>query len=234
MIDELFKFDITNRKTCPDCDHEGNTEESNTSLLVSFEQRAPLEDMLRDTNFAPSTYPDRHCNVCDKYLDTPNVPRLVTGPDVLVMQLVRFTVHRSPGSEKNEAVIPFSDELDLSPYTRGNFALKYRLLSVVQHRGTRARGHYINIAKGRSGEWQKVDDTSASPATASIHSAREMRLRLRHTSYSGLERKEASMMTTFCDRYRLQLTAFYNVLLESTESRIGSCASSENLMLLKR
>ena len=165
VIDRLFEFDIINVKTCPDCKNEAYTLESNISLTVCFEHGAALEDILRETTFGPSTYPDRNCEVCNKKLDTLNIPQLVTGPDILVMQLARFNNQDQVGYVKNAAVISFNEELDLSPYTRGRFALKYRLLSVVQHCGTREFGHYITIAKGPSGEWQNLDDSSASPAT---------------------------------------------------------------------
>ena len=67
--------------------------------------------------------------------------------------------------QKNNAVISFHEELDLSPFTVGSFFLKYRLLSVVQHRGTKAKGHYITLARAPSGAWMKLDDNNASLAT---------------------------------------------------------------------
>lgn len=72
---------------------------------------------------------------------TRNVAQLFPGPRILVTHLVRFASwgeSRSGEKMKGRAVIPFNEELNLSPYTRENFALQYRLLSVVQHRGTRA------------------------------------------------------------------------------------------------
>lgn len=164
VIDALFEFAIINAKTCPNCGNEESTVGSNTILHVNFENGAPLENILHDITFGPSILKDRGCEVCYRHLDTREVPRLVTGPDILVMHLARFTDWDESTSRKNNDIIPFSEGLDLSQYTDGNFALKYRLLSVVQHRGTRASGHYINIAKGRSGQWQKLDDESVSNA----------------------------------------------------------------------
>ena len=164
VIDALFKFDIINTRICPNCGNKVGKVESNTSLHVQFEDGAPLEDILRSVTFGPSIYSDRRCEVCYTYMNTPNVPQLATGPDILVMQLARFTNWGESESGKNEAVIPFDEELDLSPYTHETFGLNYRLLSVVQHCGSRAHGHYITIAKGESGGWEKLDDTSASPA----------------------------------------------------------------------
>lgn len=69
---------------------------------------------------------------------TRSVAQLFPGPDILVTALVRFANWDEFPSGKNKAVIPSDEELNLSPYTREIFALQYRLLSVVQHRGTRA------------------------------------------------------------------------------------------------
>lgn len=102
-------------------------------------------------------YLNRVCEVCYRYMDTPNVPQLVTGPDILVIQLVRFNNWDRSGSGTKQGYHSFNEELDLSPYTRGNFPLKYRLLSVVQHRGTRAHGHYISIAKGPIRRMEKFE-----------------------------------------------------------------------------
>ena len=128
---------------------------------MNFEDAASLEDILHKVTFGPTIYPGRHCDKCNRCLDSRNVARLVTGPDILVILLVRFTNWDGSGSTKNHAVIPFGEELNLSPYTHRKVPLKYHLLSVVQHSGSRECGHYITIAKDQCGQWEELDDETA-------------------------------------------------------------------------
>ena len=133
-------------------------------LQVKFNNRASLEEILRHVTFGHDTIPNRLCEACSSYSDTDCICQLVLEPDILVLHLARFTNMSGSVYKKNNAVIPFNEELDLSPFTKGKLSLKYRLLSVVQHRGAREQGHYITIARAPSGPWMKLDDEVASPA----------------------------------------------------------------------
>ena len=132
---------------------------------MKFKNGAPLENILHKVTFGRDTIPNRLCEACSSYSDTGSVCQLVSAPDILVIHLARFTNVNDSEFRKNNAVIPFNEELDLSPFTKGNFSFKYRLLSVVQHWGTREQGHYITIARAPSGPWMKLDDNVASPTT---------------------------------------------------------------------
>lgn len=166
-IDDLFNYDITNRMTCPNCGEPSCAVESGPLLHVHFEDGARLEDILRDITFSPDIVENRNCDKCDTHVDTPNIHRLATGPPLLVMSLDRFTYTPQSGSKKNTASVPFAEELDLTPYTDNNFPLKYRLLSVIQHRGsTLGGGHFITIAKDRFEDWVALDDEEGEPFLA--------------------------------------------------------------------
>lgn len=164
-IDRLFQFDFTHIRLCPNCKNRNRVPGSQNLLQVAFEGGAPLEEILRRITFGWGFYPTVDCSVCHGNMDQPTILRLVTGPKILVMQLVRFTDWNASESKKNNAVIPFNEDIDLSPYTDGNFALRYRLLSVVQHHGTVKKGHFINLAKERNGGWTKLNDDRATRAT---------------------------------------------------------------------
>ena len=165
VLDGFFRCDCSFLKLCPDCSHETESPDASLLLQVKFEEGAPLEDILHNVTFGVDKIPNRLCEACSSHSDTDGVCQLVLGPDILVIHLARFTNMSGSGCSKNNAVIPFNEELDLSRSTKGKFLLKYRLLSVVQHRGTRDQGHYITIARAPSGPWMKLDDMVASPAT---------------------------------------------------------------------
>ena len=164
VLNEFFRCEYYSLKTCPSCNCKTESAESSLLLQVNFNSGAPLEHILRNVNFGLDMKPNRLCEACSIHSDTDSVCRLASRPDILVIHLARINMSGS-GSRKINAVIPFNEELDLSRFTKGKFLLKYRLLSVVQHRGTEEKGHYITIARAPSGLWMKLDDEGASPAT---------------------------------------------------------------------
>ena len=164
-LDGFFRCGCHFLKTCPCCRNGTISPDSSLLLQVKCKNGAPLEKIFRDVTFGPDMIPNRRCDACSSSSDTESICQLVSEPDILVIHLARFTDGSGSGPRKNTAVISFNEELDLSPFTKGKFSLKYRLLSVVQHRGTREQGHYITIARAPSGPWMKMDDNLASPAT---------------------------------------------------------------------
>ena len=165
ILDGFFRCDCSVLKICPHCSHETESPDASLLLQVKFKEGASLENILHNVTFGVDKIPNRLCEACSSHSDTDSVCQLVLGPDILVINLARFTDGSVSESRKTNALIPFDEELDLSPFTKGNFSLKYRLLSVVQHRGAREQGHYITIARAPSGPWMKLDDMVASPAT---------------------------------------------------------------------
>ena len=165
VLDGFFRCGYSFLKICPHCSHETESADSSLLLQVKFKSEAPLENILGNITFGSDTIPNRRCDACSSSSDTDSICQLVSGPDILVIQLARFTGGSDSESRKNNAIISFNEELDLSPFTDEKLILKYRLLSVVQHRGTIEKGHYITIARAPSGPWMKFDDEVASPAT---------------------------------------------------------------------
>ena len=62
-------------------------------------------------------------------------------PQVLIIHIKRFKNDR----EKNEEIIEFHDEIDLSKYNNKGNEGKYKLHSVVFHKGTLISGHYTSV-----------------------------------------------------------------------------------------
>lgn len=119
-----------------------------------------LEDILKTVTFAPANVSDYECEKCKKKGKATQHSRLTTSPDILAIDFLRFQQTGRGLYKKNSLHVPFPSSLDLSAFSEGKPTLKYQLLSVVQHMGSFANGHYRCIAKSPSGAWEELDDSS--------------------------------------------------------------------------
>ena len=98
------------------------------------------------------------CDSCTQQSKAIQHSRLTTFPDILEVDFLRFEEVRRGVYKKNSRSVPFREDLDLSAFSESNTAVTYRLMSVVQHRGSFGTGHYRCIAKSPSGAWDELDD----------------------------------------------------------------------------
>lgn len=152
----MFEFEIVRTMVCSRCGEIRSSTQPDKSLIVNFDNGAPvhLQDLLRDETFGTSICPGRKCGKCSHVEDAADICRMATAPEILTIQIARF----DDEDQKKTAVIPFDQDLDLSPYTSNGTSLKYRLFSVVQHRGTVQRGRYKTFAATPSGAWEEMND----------------------------------------------------------------------------
>ena len=129
-------------------------------LGVPIRKDVRLEDILKTVTFAPANVSDYECEKCKKKGKATQHSRLTTAPDILEIDFLRFQQTGRGVYKKNSLHVPFSSSLDLSAFAEGKSTLQYRLLSVVQHMGSFANGHYRCIAKSPSGSWEELDDSS--------------------------------------------------------------------------
>ena len=129
-------------------------------LGVPIRKDVRLEDILKAVTFAPAKVSDYECEKCKKKGKATQHARLTTTPDILEIDFLRFQQTGHGVYRKNSLHVPFSSSLDISPFAEGKSTLHYRLLSVVQHMGSFANGHYRCIAKSPSGVWEELDDSS--------------------------------------------------------------------------
>lgn len=76
------------------------------------------------------------------------------------MQIRRFSYDKSYNGRVVHDHIPFTERLDLSAFIDGPSTLKYRLVAVVNHRGSLGSGHYMTVARGPSGHWEEMNDSN--------------------------------------------------------------------------
>ena len=82
--------------------------------------------------------------------DRDRFTKIVGGPEILVIQLVRMRSDDYGNSEKVMDRVKLSQRLDLSAYSDGS--LSYQLNGVVAHEGdTLAGGHYVAMVRPQKG-----------------------------------------------------------------------------------
>ncbi|KAI9819808.1 MAG: hypothetical protein M1832_003883 [Thelocarpon impressellum] len=89
------------------------------------------------------------CSRCSATGQVTRTYAMTQAPDVLVLQLTRYTM----AGKKNSSRVNFAETLDLSPYAADSAAqgsLLYRLCSVLDHVGGASlrRGHYVTVVRG--------------------------------------------------------------------------------------
>ncbi|UJR25653.1 hypothetical protein I4U23_007004 [Adineta vaga] len=132
--------------------------------------RSSLKSLITDFFHEELLDSDYHCTKCSKPTKARRKSSLCLPlPEVLIIQLKRFTFDiRS--SEKIDTFISFPvDELDLSEYIvkddknqeENNSSTKYNLVAVSNHIGNLTSGHYTTYAKNRDDkQWYLFDDTN--------------------------------------------------------------------------
>lgn len=145
--------------TCPKCAHFETLDrnEHEYTLEVNFQGAKHLDTLLRKT-FGPDLLEAKRCAGCKKSSNTMKYSRLATVPDLLVIHLPRFRRSETGRCVKNTSPVPFRQDLDLAGFADGRVTLRYRLLSVIHHSGNLEFGHYKNVSRGPSGQWEELDD----------------------------------------------------------------------------
>lgn len=103
----------------------------------------------------------RHCPACHQVAANIQFTRFATAPEVLVLELKRFT--RANGAwRKNSSPVSFTQDLDLSPFINHTVTLKYRLIAVIHQRGSLNFGRYKVVTKTPGGRWEEIHDRAVS------------------------------------------------------------------------
>ena len=170
IIEALFEFDVTQTLTCPNCHAQSQQTNPEKILGVNLQKPGPLKQLLRNEVFAPATRTDWRCQNCQHVATTELVQslELITTPEILVVEFRRFN---PVTQEKDNVHIPFTQLLDLAPYTINRTPTRYRLIAVIHHSGTLDDGHYVTVAQGPSGNWQRMNDELVSDVkvTEALH-----------------------------------------------------------------
>ena len=136
-------------------------------LGVALQDGQSLEQLLRSKTFATTPVQGYKCDKCKQRQTAKQHSHLVTLPDILEVDFLRFQKTLRGLYRKDSKAVPFNQVLDLSEFYDGKFAARYDLISVVQHLGSFENGHYRCIAKGPGGSWEELDDTCVTKVNVS-------------------------------------------------------------------
>ena len=109
-----------------------------------------------------------HCDNCGDIKASFRKQELNSYPKVLILHLKRFSYsiedrNISNVGKKNDTFIDFKEEIDLSNYNSKGLDGKYKLSSVIYHKGKMSSGHYTAICNHTSiNKWIEFDDKSVS------------------------------------------------------------------------
>ena len=166
IIKGLFSFQMTQSLYCPNPNCKAVSSQTNpyNTLAIGLHQPQTLKQMLR-AYFALEINPGWRCSHCNRVSGAQDLVqglRMYTTPDILVIDLKRFTPIGNTGHVRKYAVhIPLTQTLDLTPYTVNNHTSRYQLQSVVHHSGTLKGGHYVAVCKGPGDNWVELNDETA-------------------------------------------------------------------------
>jgi len=154
MMEGLFQHELITSLTCPHCKTTSEKFETSNILGAHFARATHLSQILRKTTFADNVIHDRECDNCKTRHDTRQKVRLACAPEVLAIQLARFTSTNT----KNDAEVKFNRFLSLGPFMERQTRTDYELSCVVHHSGTMNSGHYKAVAVGPNGQWEELND----------------------------------------------------------------------------
>lgn len=159
----LFGHSLAIKMTCPRCSDETRlttTKNEDFVLSVKYKRASSLLKLLNVVTFGKNIVQGRRCDRCKHVSDTPRLEQVLAAPDILVIQLHRFAEGRGlfGGIVKDTHPIPYPEYLDFTPFTESGTELKYVLLSVIHHLGSRESGHYKVVTKGPNGTWEDIED----------------------------------------------------------------------------
>lgn len=159
-LTSIFQLATTSAILCSDCGHESKT-------APLFERTLSLGLMPKTRGGSISSYLEQEmvdvvdgyrCESCNKSGKRSRVREVEHGPDVLVVQLKRYTWD----GRKDSQPIETGTRLDLNQF-RGALGdeenLLYEPIAVVNHAGSTGSGHYTCSAKGPDGAWHCYDDS---------------------------------------------------------------------------
>lgn len=144
----LLGHQIARTTICGLCGHQSRVlSPFDYRLGVALSGGHRLEDLLKNNTFATVTGLEYRCDKCKRRSRATQRSQLTTVPDILEIDFLRFTQLGEGRYQKNPRAVSFNQELDLTAFSETNNRVKYHLLSVVQHQGSFAAGHYRYVSE---------------------------------------------------------------------------------------
>ncbi|KAL9124780.1 MAG: hypothetical protein Q9217_005923 [Psora testacea] len=166
VMQAILGHKIARTTTCLSCGKKSRVVSPYEYRLgVALGRESQLQSLLRSSTFALASISDYSCTGCNRRSRATQSSRLTTVPEILEIELLRFSQLRPGRYIKNSKKVSFDQDLDLTAVSESNATVRYRLLSVVQHLGSYENGHYRCIAQGPGGHWEDLDDSTVRKVT---------------------------------------------------------------------
>lgn len=173
FIQNLFEGRLTNETRCMCCETVTDRDEAFINLQIEIAQNSSVSSCLRSFSKVERLVGDSKfaCDECCSYQEAEKRMRIKKLPNVLSIQLKRFTyVERLQRLTKLSHRVVFPFELRLFNTTEDAESADqiYDLQGAVIHIGSQlTRGHYIALVKSE-GVWLLLDDALVQPVDESV------------------------------------------------------------------
>lgn len=169
FIHPLFNLRSKTAWTCVDCGERHETRDIrnigiNLTMAEPVVENKPLTAYLSEY-YSAETLEGLRCDstTCNGQAgDRERYTHITGGPEILVIQLKRFTLEGKLGQR-----VEYDETLDLAvchgPNQPNHVPMQYRLHGVVAHRGTKTGGHYVAAVREQDGNaFAGVNDSRVS------------------------------------------------------------------------
>ena len=157
------------RGTHREVDNQDNREEvSLRAMLLS--STTSFKDLM-DSAFEDDTAAPAACPRCNAVVSRTLEWKIVTSPEVLLIQIDQITWTRNVSSKAGRQVPAIPEELNLAEYLYDKTGpnTRYRLMGVVNHSGKNLNcGHYVSHVRDASGNWFMLDDDTVSASSVAM------------------------------------------------------------------
>ncbi|KAJ1979189.1 hypothetical protein H4R34_002923 [Dimargaris verticillata] len=175
FVHGVFGGYLQSQIKCSVCHADSNTFDPFLDLSLEIRHCSSLQRALQvftkpDVLNGKNQY---RCERCKRLVDAKKQMTIYQSPEVLTIQLKRFSYEHSMFGSKLSKPIEYPEMLDLSPYISASQKAserhcQYRLYGVLVHSGSTCHsGHYYCYVKASSGVWYCMDDNMVSQASLS-------------------------------------------------------------------
>ena len=161
LIMDVFYGQLINIFKCK-CDLETFSFEKilDLPLLLPKDATRTIEQLLDEYFIEEEIQFETKCEECGKKTVHKKQVKITQPPNVLILSLQR---RNERTGRKNDCIVEFPDELDISKYIENDFYNKngkYTLYGIGNHSGSMNFGHYYAFIKLNNGNWFEYNDSS--------------------------------------------------------------------------
>lgn len=161
IVTSLFTGIFCSQIQCLECNNVSTSFEQFNILslpLTSNSLKGLLKEFVEPEKLTGAN--QYHCDECRKKSDAIKKTSLYYSPNILIIQLKRFT-NNGIIISKNNSIVTFDiDNLNMNEYIYNpNAQVNYRLKAICMHEGSCNAGHYIAYCRNYiNNEWYKYND----------------------------------------------------------------------------